>query len=414
MVRRYIFPVPKRGKQRAFSKPVAKKPAKNSLGQPPAIVRYVRHGTATTRIRLDRAKWCAQLKDFMNRGEKHVINVLKKQRILPEWKGVRCPRCKVGLLGPLTKFSEKGGGWGHRCNRGRICGRRVAPHDFHPIFVHGSGTQTTPLADQATMLFCGVAGCSQTSTHRILPKNHKVVSGVYSRMYAARAKYVGLKQKRIKFGKYESWKDVEADEVDVAKGEEAEGTSRSRTPIVWEQWGGIVERGAPETLVLIRLKPAKTKRRAPGPGAIRKRDWTPIARRWLARRKVILHTDGARTYRMKIPGVKHDYAVHKRKRAVINGRVVWIKPKFSRVRWHNIAAEGEPKKKLWVKTGTQIIDRAWQQLRKHKGNLCAGPHSIALTHRVRSFQWEYWNTGKDLWQQTGELLQFLFKHEHAL
>ena len=62
----------------------------------------------------------------------------------------------------------------------------------------------------------------------------------------------------------------------------------------WEQWGGIVERGYPDTLVLKRLQPKKTKMSAPGPGAIRKRDWAPIANKHLKGRRVFLHTDGAR------------------------------------------------------------------------------------------------------------------------
>ena len=51
-----------------------------------------------------------------------------------------------------------------------------------------------------------------------------------------------------------------------------------------------MERGAPETLVLFRLKPKKTQRRARGPGPIRKRDWAPIANKLLKGRNVILHT----------------------------------------------------------------------------------------------------------------------------
>ena len=44
-----------------------------------------------------------------------------------------------------------------------------------------------------------------------------------------------------------------------------------------EQWGGIVQRGHPETLFLFRLKPKATTVRAPGPGPIRKTDWKPVA-----------------------------------------------------------------------------------------------------------------------------------------
>ncbi len=55
--------------------------------------------------------------------------------------------------------------------------------------------------------------------------------------------------------------------------------------------------------------------RAPGPGPIRKRDWAPLARRHLEGKKVILHTDGARAYTLKVPGVLHDNVVHMKKKA---------------------------------------------------------------------------------------------------
>jgi hypothetical protein len=268
------------------------------------------------------------------------------------------------------------------------------------------------LCDQASILFCAVSGCSQTATHRLLNTGKTCISDLHDRLYQARTKYVVWKERTIKFGQGQEWKDVEADEVDLGKGDDPTAKPSSKKPIVWEQWGGIVERGNPETLVLCKLKPAKTKRRAPGPGPIRKRDWRPLARRWLHGRRVILHTDGAKTYLMKIDGVKHDWVVHSRKRMVINGRSIWVKPKFSKVRWHNIAPYGAPKKKLWVKCGTQIIDRAWGMLRKHKGSLGTGPNSLALKRRIRSFQWEYWQRGKDLWAATGDMLQSL--HERRI
>eukprot|EP00973_Karenia_brevis_P002457 331950-Karenia_brevis.AAC.1 len=48
---------------------------------------------------------------------------------------------------------------------------------------------------------------------------------------------------------------------------------------------GIVERGRRETLVLHRLNPKRTSKRAPGPGAIRKRDWKPLADKFLKNRR---------------------------------------------------------------------------------------------------------------------------------
>ena len=117
------------------------------------------------------------------------------------------------------------------------------------------------------------------------------------------------------------------------------------------------------------MKPEKAKRRAPGPGPIRKRDWAPKASRWLKHRRVILHTDGARSYKLKIDGVLHDWVVRKKKRVKLGGKWVWLKPAFTKIRYHNVPDQSKPRgtKRLWVKCGTQVIDRAWGELRRAVG-----------------------------------------------
>ena len=74
--------------------------------------------------------------------------------------------------------------------------------------------------------------------------------------------------------------------------------------------------------------------RAPGPGPIRKPDWKPFANKFLKDRKVILHTDGARTYKLWLPGVLHDNVVHKKKKAIIAGKTIWIKPQYAKIWTH--------------------------------------------------------------------------------
>ena len=68
---------------------------------------------------------------------------------------------------------------------------------------------------------------------------------------------------------------MEADEVDLGK-EEVAKSVKSRGKVQWEQWGGLVE-----TLVLYRLRPKLTAKRAPGPGPISRRDWARIATKHL-------------------------------------------------------------------------------------------------------------------------------------
>ncbi len=77
--------------------------------------------------------------------------------------------------------------------------------------------------------------------------------------------------------------------------------------------GGVLERGRPESSVLTWQNPKKTKVRAPGPGAMRKTEWVPWARENLSGKNIILHTDGARACKLKLPGVLHDNAVHQNK-----------------------------------------------------------------------------------------------------
>ena len=84
--------------------------------------------------------------------------------------------------------------------------------------------------------------------------------------------------------------------MDLGRGVVSEPVSENMR-IRWEQWGGLVERGRPSSLRLFRLSPRLTDRRAPGPGPIRKHDWKPIAEKYLVGKGVILHTDGARSYR---------------------------------------------------------------------------------------------------------------------
>ena len=64
-----------------------------------------------------------------------------------------------------------------------------------------------------------------------------------------------------------------------------------------------MRRGAPETLVLVKLPDRQTTSRAPGPGPLLRRDWLPIANYFLKGKQVILHTDSTRAYNIEAPGI---------------------------------------------------------------------------------------------------------------
>ena len=157
--------------------------------------------------------------------------------------------------------------------------------------------------------------------------------------------------------------------------------------------GGIVERGAPSSLVLFRTSPKTTKVRSPGSGPITRKDWEPQAKRWLKGRCVFLHTDGARSYRMgdnrkrALGGVIHDFIVHKKK--FIGGK--WVHPKYVQLFRHRLPNG----KVICTKGGTQIIDRIWRHIREVVSSRSPAVNKLAWDNRVRSTQWLYWNTGLD-------------------
>lgn len=247
-----------------------------------------------------------------------------------------------------------------------------------------------------------MTGVSQQAAHLLLDKDHKPVERIYANNELARKIFVEAKEKDILFGGKDFWADVEADEVDLGKHDDQDANDPKRTTS-WEQCGGIIQRGAASTLLLTRLNPICTKRRAPGPGPIKKREWEPLARKHLMLRNVILHTDGAKAYKMKIPGMHHDNVVHQKKRLVKNGKVSWLLPTYAKVTTHKLS-NGD---NLKVKAGTQIIDGFWRILKRYLGNTPQKPGSRALARKVRSAQWAYWYKSDNLWQRTGDMLHFL-------
>ncbi|CAK0871222.1 unnamed protein product [Prorocentrum cordatum] len=317
-------------------KPV-KKPASKKAATPPKNAPCVRHGTAAiSRGRKDKAAWESCVKDFVNRSEKFVIDKLRKEKIVPKWEGATCPHCNEGVLGPLKDHGEKKGGWGHRCSR-NWCTRHVSPHSFHLIFNAGTGQSHPTIADQSAVFFCAVAGCLQATTRLLLKKSHKEIEGMYKSLHAARATHARLNEPKTKFGNDVEWADVEADEA----------------------------------------------------------DWAPLSKKWLKGRNVTFHTDGAKSYKLKQPGVVHDWVVHQKKRKPVNG---------NKKRYHDVPEplSAGAKKRIWVKTGTQITDGIWRELRRFVGKKKA-VGSALVKQKVRSFQWMHWNRGKDLRHETGAM-----------
>ncbi|CAE7406455.1 unnamed protein product [Symbiodinium sp. CCMP2456] len=396
------WPLPKRGKVRnLYKKPVTNHNSKTMKKFAP--VPYVRHGEPTTKNRTDRQRWGHSIPQFMRMREETLIRTLTKENILQDWSGKLCPHCGEGKLGKLTKHSSRHA-WLYRCPR-KKCQKFVQPHDFHPIFFGGAGNSYTDFNTQVCALFSAVAGVSSTATHLILDVDHKPVERIFTNLEIARARYVEHQEKLITYGDPSGsmWKDVEADEVDLGKAlvDDADDPAYN---LKWEQWCGIVERGRPTSLRLFRLQPPATKPNSPGPGPIRKIEWGKIGAPLLRDRKVVLHTDGARAYKLRMPGLLHANVVHKKKRVMLKGQVRWIKPHFTKVYDLKLPEGG----KLRVKSGTQIIDRFWGHVRSYIRRAPRKPGNPVLRRKLRAAQFTYWNKGRNAWKAVGDMLLKLY------
>ena len=213
-----------------------------------------------------------------------------------DWTGLPEVRCILGSV----SYDKNKKLYFYRC-KARDCGHRVQPHSNDPLFSLSAGSSSTPLNKQVSALYCAVAGVPCQATHLILDMDHKPVEKIYTALDAARRQYVLLKEKDIKFGG--KWEDCEADEVDIGKFTDDNLDTNKNT--TWEQWGGLVQRGNRLRFFFSDSiqKPHPNEPQAQGP--IRKREWLPVANKHLQVRKVILHTDGARAYTLKLPGVHH-------------------------------------------------------------------------------------------------------------
>ncbi|CAE7406098.1 unnamed protein product [Symbiodinium sp. CCMP2456] len=355
-------------------------------------------------------KTSAWNKEILTATDRGILDMLRKDKLIGDWSEATCPRCNVGKLGGLiTRPNSEY--FAHRCNR-KNCQCYVSPLQLHPLFTQTMGQQGVSLQKQAAALLLRLVNVPLADIHLLTNVNHKALEKLNKNLLYLRKGYVHETEKSIRFGgSTRSWKDVEVDEATFDKktleaGQISEADASKGKKVQWEQWGGLVQRGDPKTLVLARLNPAITVPRAPGPGAMRKTDWKPLATKWLKNRSVVLHSDSARSYKMKVPGMVHDSVVHKKKRVKLNGKWVWKPPTYVRTTTHKLPGG----RKLKTKAGTQIVDRAWRFIKDRlRRNQAAKTGSTMLAAQIRSAQYEYWHRKDDLWLCTGELVAWYMK-----
>ena len=396
--RKLGFPDAKKGKPRMGAKSNIMK--KRKEGSAYTTTPYVRHGIRPMKSRNDRAKWGHTLHDFLGASDLKIIHMLRRDKWLQDKKGAVCPFCKKGKLSALKKVP--GRGLVHKCGS-TGCRHYVTPLHGHPVFHQGRG-QIMPVQDQAAVCLCELSGMTGVSTHMLLGYNHKSIRRIRKQLRLVRKRYVEKKQRAITFSGKGKWRDVEGDETSFRK-----SVDPDKNQCVWSQYCGIIERGRPESLVLRQLNPPPTASRAPGPGPIRKVEWGPIAKEYLHGRDVIFHTDKAKSYKLRMPGLLRDAVRHCKKRVKVRGvwkwvkvRGVWkwLKPVYTKLTRHKTPSG----RILRTKAGTQVIDRAWRFLKAHLTGVSAKPRSVMLNAHTRSAQWHYWCRGKDLWLEMGKTL----------
>ena len=132
-----------------------------------------------------------------------------------------------------------------------------------------------------------------------LAKTTKPLRTLDKKICKLRREFVENQERDIIFGNGKSWVDIEADEATFDKRDISQTPDlkhlivKKGETMMWEQWAGVVQRGRPDTLVLHKLTPKLTVKRAPGPGAIRKTEWTTLGAKLLQDRRVILRTESA-------------------------------------------------------------------------------------------------------------------------
>ena len=168
------------------------------------------------------------------------------------------------------------------------------------------------------------------------------------------------------------WRQTRQKELNAAASDPA-------NPIEWDHWSGLVQRGVPSSLVLSRLTPKTSAKRAPGPGAIRKTERGPMTKKHLEGRRIILHTDAAKSFKAKVKGVLHDNVRHCKKRVKVRGKFMWQAPVYVYVRiaLHKCPKTGK-KCESSHRQGVEVPQGPHPRAVKLNGRVChpQGPDSV--------------------------------------
>ena len=409
------FPSAKRGKRRLTDRLAkgsvrrAMRPTKRASKamrkyiKPPRDVPYVPAGQKVDvryQAQLRNQKWCTNLAKLVKMTDRQTIDHLRAVNILPTW--TECPLCGIGKLSSLRFVS--GRGWVQRCGHQK-CHQFVYPHTHHPVFTLAWGKNKVSLNEQAQTLFCRVAGIRVGQIPILTGAGKTMLDLFNARWLRTVRKHVMKVQARMKFGDRQRWTECEADEVTV-RAKKTKNTQR----VTWFQFCGLITRGDRKSLMLLKMRTKSTwlKRTGKGkgspasPGPISKAEWQPMATKHLKLRKIILHTDGARSYRFtKLPGVKVTQVKHKRPNPVYAARRLFFCQRTTPRRISLPSVSGQYKNswsKLVRRSSTtpgngserpfprgRRPTKAWSNSRSVSSSGCTGTASVTSGQRRVSF-----------------------------
>eukprot|EP00439_Symbiodinium_sp_Y106_P000862 s3807_g1.t1 len=191
-----------------------------------------------------------------------------KDKFLPSWEGCICPFCNKGVLVPLSTRSQRETKE-YRCNK-KNCQKLFIRFICTPSslwFVVPNGTVSKHKLPHFFFDWLEM-------NHNLnLVRSGHVTKVEKSIMFGGAPKAwkdVEVEKSIMFGGAPKAWKDVEVDEACFDKRtlkpwEQSEEDAKQGKNTIWEQWGGMVQRGNPKSSMLFKLRPATTVPRAPGP-----------------------------------------------------------------------------------------------------------------------------------------------------
>ena len=96
----------------------------------------------------------------------------------------------------------------------------------------------------------------------------------------------------------------------------------------------------------------------------------------------------------------HIRVKREKKQSIINGKPMWLRPKFAQIRRRALPSE----RKIAVTSVAQAVDRAWRFTEERLGVSSAIPVSIKMREKVRPAQSEYWHRGRAPWASVSKAL----------